>query len=100
MSQISAISQSVPESPSDPVKPSLAAYARQPTVKLEQHIFSSGEWKRAKFLAHPKLELLLFVCKDDYRAFDLRPPSTPKSVRVDAKLDTCTQPCLWSLKSA
>lgn len=57
-------------------------------VRMDHHIFSKGEWKRAKFLNHPTWPTCLSVNKQDYAEFSRSHPKVP-SINVNAKLDTC-----------
>ena len=105
ISQISAISSHNPtkgSSPANqfhrPVKSSVSSYAGQFTPsKLDHHIFSTGEWWRAKYLEHPSMHLTLSVRKNDYKALSFKRPNVG-NVSIQVKLDTCAQSCLWSLK--
>ena len=66
-------------------------------TRLDHHIFSSEEWKRARFMEHPSMTFTLSVRKADYKSIDIKCPDIKKG-SINAKLDTCTQSCLWSLK--
>ena len=106
ISQISAITSEPseieslsPEIQANPVTitSSVSGCARQgPPIKLQHHIFSSGEWKRARLLDHPSMPLSLSVCMTDYASFDQEHPKVNK-VAVQDELDSCAQSCLWSL---
>ena len=96
ISHISAISFA-PES-SIQVPQRQACTSKTPMcAKLDHHIFTSGEWKQARFLDHPTMPLRLSVRKADYKAFSHKLPSIYPAT-ITAKLDTCAQSCLWSLK--
>ena len=78
-SQISVVSLcNAPEMSSDPdqlpvgpeeVFASLSSAGQVTPIKLGHHIFTSGEWKRAKLLDHPTMDLSLSVRKGDYKGF-------------------------------
>ena len=38
------------------------------TIKPTHHVFSKGQWKRARFLNHPEVNLSISASKDDYSA--------------------------------
>ena len=104
ISQISVISLHAPSetspvrSSSKPVRSSVSSYAGQShPIKLNHHIFSSGEWRRARFMEHPSMQLTMSVRKKNYKAFLWKCPQVNKTA-IQAKLDTCAQSCLWSLK--
>ena len=66
-------------------------------IKLGHHIFSSGEWKHAKFVNHPTMEMSLSIQTEAYKQFSKKPP-VPNTISITAKLDSCAQSCLWSLR--
>ena len=67
-------------------------------LKMSHHIFSSGEWRRAKFMDHPTIDLTMTLARKDYKAFSFRRPKNFHPFTFKAKLDSCAQSCLWSLK--
>ena len=67
------------------------------SVRMDHHIFSEGEWRRAKFLDHPTWSASISVNRKDYVEFS-RPCPKVSSFNVVAKLDSCAQSCLWSKK--
>ena len=69
-----------------------------PPIKLDHHIFSSGEWRSSRFLQHPAMPLSLSVRKEDYKSFKVSCPKV-SGVAITAKLDSCAQSCLWSLRA-
>ena len=66
-------------------------------VRMDHHIFSAGEWRRAKFMDHPTWSAHISVNRKDYAEFS-RPCPKVSSFNVVAKLDSCAQSCLWSKK--
>ena len=62
---------------------------------MDRHIFSEGEWRRAKFLDHPTWSTCVSVDRKDYAEFSRPCPKVP-SFNVVAKLHSCAQSCLWS----
>ena len=65
-------------------------------VKPSHHIFTKGEWRRARVMSHPKVELMMSVHPSDYRTFERRCPTiTPTTINVMA--DSGAQSCLWSM---
>ena len=67
------------------------------SVRMDHHIFSEGEWRRAKFLDHPTWSAHISVNRKDYSEFSRICPKV-SSFNVEAKLDSCAQSCLWSKK--
>lgn len=99
VSQISAVSsglanQSLQHLP-DQLLPQREIPKSRP-VKISHHIFSSGEWRRARLLEHPTLPVQLSVHGQDYKAFSFPCPQI-HPITIGAKLDSCAQTCLWSL---
>ena len=68
-------------------------------VSLDHHIFSSGEWRQAKFMSHPTMEVQMSLSHSDYKQFSLKRPRV-QPFQVEVKLDSCAQSCLWSLKDS
>lgn len=65
-------------------------------VNPSHHIFTKGEWRRARFLSHPEVKLMMSVHSSDYRTFGYRCPTiTPTS--ITAMADSGAQSCLWSM---
>ena len=82
---------------SQPFSSAALLYAGQShAIKVDHHIFSAGEWQRARFLEHPTMKLTLSVRTNDYESFSVKRPNIG-SMTILAKLDTCAQSCLWSL---
>ena len=80
------------------VDSSVSAYAGHLNpIKLDHHIFSAGEWRRTTFMDHPTMELGLSVRKEDYKSFSRKCPQVGSTI-IQAKLDTCAQSCVWSLR--
>ena len=67
-------------------------------IRMDHHIFSEGEWRRAKFLDHPTWTPEMSVRRKDYAAFSRPCPKVPNKINIVAKLDSCCQSCLWSKK--
>ena len=65
-------------------------------VKLTHHIFKTGEWRKAQFLHHPKIDLTISVSASDYRDFG-RDCSCIKPSKVSVMTDSGAQSCLWSM---
>ena len=62
-------------------------------VALEHHIFSAGEWRRARFAEHPTVQLQVSIAhKNGNRTTQSR------SVDITAITDTGAQSNLWSLR--
>ena len=73
LGQVSSLSQAVARS----------ARSAFPVQVLAHHIFTKGEWKKARFLNHPKIELTISVNASDYRDFGRRCPMI-KSTTISA----------------
>ena len=70
----------------------------QSSVRLPHHIFSKGQWRRARFLDHPTLQLEVTVLPSDYAAFRRQCPNISPSL-ITAIADTGAQSCLWSMSA-
>ena len=67
------------------------------SVVLDHHIFNKGEWKKARFRDHPRVNITISAdmsAKHRPRA----PPDPSVRARVSAVADTGAQSDLWSLK--
>jgi len=67
-------------------------------IRMDHHVFTEGEWRRAKFMGHPTWPTRLSVRRKDYSDFSRPCPQIPNYIKVVAKLDSCAQSCLWSKK--
>ena len=67
------------------------------SIRLDHHMFSKGEWRRAKFLDHPTWPVRISVNGKDYSEFSRACPKV-RSFNATAKLDSCAQSCLWSMR--
>lgn len=67
-------------------------------IRMDHHVFSEGEWRRARFLDHPTWPTQISVRRKDYSDFSRPCPQIPNKINVVAKLDSCCQSCLWSKK--
>ncbi len=65
-------------------------------MKTTHHIFTKGEWRRARFLDHPKVNIKISVKASDYKAFGHQCPQVNPS-EIVAMTDSGAQSCLWSL---
>ena len=99
IAQISSVSSSIMDSsaPLESEPPNHVVLGQCKSLKLGHHIFSSGEWKRAKFFDHPTMNLSLSVDMHGYKCASIKPPEV-NPVSLLAKLDSCAQSCLWSLR--
>ena len=84
-------------SPLPPEQPDNGQTGENQSIRLSHHIFSSGEWTRAKFFEHPTMELSLSLNTAAYKKFSFKPPEQRRTP-ISAKLDSCAQSCLWSLQ--
>lgn len=57
--------------------------------------FTKGQWRRARFLNHPRTDVTLSVDKSDYIAFGRKCPNV-KPQQISAISDSGAQTCLWS----
>ena len=65
-----------------------------PTVRLDHHIFTKGEWKRARLRNHPRVLISVSLARTD----DCQDPAAEvKHAKVSAIADTGAQSDLWSL---
>ena len=60
------------------------------------HVFSKGEWRRARFLNHPEVQLTVSSSASDYKAFG-RKCCNVQPTLITAMADSGAQSCLWSL---
>ena len=67
-------------------------------IRMDHHVFSKGEWRRAKLMDHPTWSTHISVRRKDYSDFSRPCPQIPSNLKVMAKLDTCAMSCLWSRK--
>lgn len=67
------------------------------SLRLSHHIFTRGEWRKMKFLAHPTVKLSLSTEKRDYCSFKAECPVV-QPVFINAIADTGAQSNLWSLQ--
>ena len=67
-------------------------------IRMDHHVFSKGEWQRAKLMDHPTWSTHISVRRKDYSDFSRSCPQIPSNLKVTAKLDTCAMSCLWSRK--
>ena len=58
------------------------------SARMDHHIFSKGEWKRAKLINQSTWKVRVSVCGSDYKEFS-RPCPDVRNFSLDAKLDTC-----------
>ena len=65
-----------------------------PTVRLDHHIFTKGEWKRARLRNHPRVSISVSLARTD-KCQD--PAAEDKHAKVSAIADTGAQSDLWSL---
>ena len=65
------------------------------SVRVTHNIFSKGQWRRARFMDHPKVDLQVSVAARDYKTFGVKCPRVAATV-IRAMTDTCAQSCLWS----
>ena len=66
------------------------------TVNPSHHVFSKGQWRRARFLNHPEIKLSVSATKNDYLAFGRKCPDVAPTI-ISAMADSGAQSCLWSL---
>ena len=60
------------------------------------HIFTNGQWRRARFFNHPEVKLTMSVNASDYQAFRRSCPTVAQTA-ITAMADTGGQSCLWSM---
>lgn len=88
MSQIGSLSQSV----NTPLRrPEVATNF----MKLDHHIFTKGEWKKARVLSHPQVAVTISITRPTW--IKGKQP-TGVAANVNAIADTGAQSDLWSLK--
>ena len=66
-------------------------------IRLSHHIFTRGEWKRARFTAHPTVNITLSVDREHYSSFGVKAPNVSDRM-INCIADTGAQSNLWSLK--
>ena len=66
-------------------------------IQISHHIFSKGEWKKARFADHPYANITMSVDQAHYKSFGVKPPDVNEMV-VNCIADTGAQSNLWSLK--
>ena len=67
------------------------------TSRLDHSVFSKGQWRRSRFMDHPKVQLELSVLPSDYHHFRRKCPSVSPTT-IMALADSGAQSCLWSLQ--
>ena len=65
-------------------------------VVLQHHIFSAGEWRRARFTKHPTVKLHISIDKEAPRARHRKPSQV--LAEVEGVTDSGAQSDVWSLK--
>ncbi|PFX33128.1 hypothetical protein AWC38_SpisGene1978 [Stylophora pistillata] len=66
-------------------------------AQLDHHIFSKGEWKRARLRDHPRLPITISLSRPGGTHSDISNTSSAIHAEVSAIDDTDTQTDLWSL---
>ena len=66
------------------------------SIRLTHNIFSKGQWRKARFLNHPTVNLEISVVKRDYNELGFKRPDI-NPTKITAMADTGAQSCLWSL---
>ena len=81
--------------------PSKATKTRPPAVRLDHHIFSKGEWKRARLRDHPRVPVTVTLLRQtpgtSSARGDVAGRQPPPPAEVSAVADTGAQSDLWSL---
>ncbi|KAK3755453.1 hypothetical protein QZH41_007877 [Actinostola sp. cb2023] len=71
---------------------------RPSSTRLEHHIFSKGEWRRARLNDQPRVSITISINKpEDSRDSSHNQPSSDQT-QISAIADTGTQSDLWSLE--
>ncbi|XP_048576277.1 uncharacterized protein LOC125557593 [Nematostella vectensis] len=73
-----------------------ATTAKRP-VRLDHHIFSKGEWKRARFRDHPRLPITISLARKGRHRKETADTTPDIQAAVSAIADTGAQSDLWSL---
>ncbi|KAK3725257.1 hypothetical protein QZH41_001290 [Actinostola sp. cb2023] len=68
---------------------------RRSPVVLDHHVFTKGEWKRARLRAHPRVSITISV--DTLAPAQHGSPAHKSEAEVSAVVDTGAQSDLWSL---
>ncbi|CAB4034007.1 Hypothetical predicted protein, partial [Paramuricea clavata] len=66
-------------------------------TRLDHHIFSKGEWKRARLLDHPRVKVTISVAKSADTRITSPSHASGRDTVVSAVADTGAQSDLWSL---
>ena len=66
-------------------------------IRVSHHIFTKGEWKKARFTGHPTVNITMSVDHAHYNSFGVKPPDATDMI-VNCIADTGAQSNLWSLK--
>ena len=71
---------------------------RPPRTKLEHHIFSKGEWRRANLRDHPRVSITISVDKPAESRASITNHESNNEAKILAIADTGAQSDLWSLE--
>jgi hypothetical protein len=80
-----------------PQPPTATSTKLQPHARLDHHIFSKGEWKRARLLDHPRVKVTISVAKSADTRITSPSHAPGRDTVVSAVADTGAQSDLWSL---
>lgn len=97
LSQVSSISQEDSSGDKKDEHPSVPRACKIAPIRLSHHIFSKGEWKRARFNDHPTINLSMSINQSHYISFGVKIPDA-SDMMVTCIADTGAQSNLWSLK--
>ena len=105
--QISQLSAVHPQSASSPRhkrrrqrhrKSTHSSTNKNPPVTLDHHVFSKGEWRRARLQAHPTVNISITTDPQTTDDGASRENNTIRQAHVSAIADTGAQSDIWSLK--
>ncbi len=71
---------------------------RLPQITLDHHVFSKGEWKKARFKPHPRASIIIAMDTTAQSKYMTEIKNVTTQVEVSAIVDTGAQCDVWSLQ--
>ena len=71
---------------------------RRPSVRLDHHVFTKGEWKQARLREHPRVPITISIGTSAQTRYGSPTRTSNTHAEVSAIADTGAQSDLWSMK--
>ena len=71
---------------------------RRPSVRLDHHVFTKGEWKQARLREHPRVPITISIDTSAQTRYGNPTRTSNTHAEVSAIADTGAQSDLWSVK--